>query len=359
MIYRTKHKSNFTVVDNGYLKDENLSWKAKGLFTYILSCNDSWQFYLYELSKHAVDGKASTNKALKELLDNGYLKRSSRYEHKNNNKEKRFNGYNYDVFESNKNIHDRISDAAMLSRNTRGRIAEVENQLLINTKPINTEPLNTKINNIKPKRENLSYSSDSDYSSGLTGFINSFDNRDYIENNNDIANTEDSTNTLNSDNPFNSSPLYTVGSSCSSNNEKPRGENVESERTPEPSFGRGNPDDENQFESDGMEFDIPDGYDIEELEVGEKELEEMDESEEPGTGSYTVRDVEKIKENPLIFKDYELEHFSAEQLSAIYDVLENEIMDYDLFSNSKMRFQDIDTLRIMKNDIYRYVKGVL
>ena len=36
-IRRTKRTDNFTVVRNEYLQDVNLSWKAKGLITYIMS----------------------------------------------------------------------------------------------------------------------------------------------------------------------------------------------------------------------------------------------------------------------------------------------------------------------------------
>lgn len=36
-IRRTKRTGNFTTVRNEYLQDVNLSWKAKGLITYIMS----------------------------------------------------------------------------------------------------------------------------------------------------------------------------------------------------------------------------------------------------------------------------------------------------------------------------------
>ena len=36
-IRRAKRTGNFTTVRNEYLQDVNLSWKAKGLITYIMS----------------------------------------------------------------------------------------------------------------------------------------------------------------------------------------------------------------------------------------------------------------------------------------------------------------------------------
>ena len=39
-VHRTQKEKDYTRVDNKYLKDKNLSWKAKGLLTVILSLDD-------------------------------------------------------------------------------------------------------------------------------------------------------------------------------------------------------------------------------------------------------------------------------------------------------------------------------
>jgi DnaD/phage-associated family protein len=52
-----------------------LSWKAKGIFAYLWSQSDSWNFYEVEVLKHSTDGKASLKAGLKELESAGYLKR--------------------------------------------------------------------------------------------------------------------------------------------------------------------------------------------------------------------------------------------------------------------------------------------
>lgn len=70
-----KYDKNFTVISNNVIKDETLSWKAKGIFAYLWSMPDDWDFYETEVSKHATDGRDSLRSGLKELEDKGYLTR--------------------------------------------------------------------------------------------------------------------------------------------------------------------------------------------------------------------------------------------------------------------------------------------
>ena len=55
---KTKKEKNFTVLDNTFIKDTRLSWKAKGLMTYLLSLPDDWTIHLSEIEQHATDGKS-------------------------------------------------------------------------------------------------------------------------------------------------------------------------------------------------------------------------------------------------------------------------------------------------------------
>lgn len=74
-IRRTKRTDNFTVVRNEYLQDVNLSWKAKGLITYIMSLPPDWQLNLSDLKKRSKDGRDATAAGLRELITNGYCQR--------------------------------------------------------------------------------------------------------------------------------------------------------------------------------------------------------------------------------------------------------------------------------------------
>lgn len=74
-IRRTKRTGNFTTVRNEYLQDVNLSWKAKGLITYIMSLPPDWQLNLSDLKHRSKDGRDATAAGLRELITNGYCQR--------------------------------------------------------------------------------------------------------------------------------------------------------------------------------------------------------------------------------------------------------------------------------------------
>ena len=77
---KTKKEKNFTVLDNTFIKDTRLSWKAKGLMTYLLSLPDDWTIHLLEIEQHATDGKSALRSAINELKEFGYLKAEQKRE---------------------------------------------------------------------------------------------------------------------------------------------------------------------------------------------------------------------------------------------------------------------------------------
>ena len=77
---KTKKEKNYTVLDNTFIKDTRLSWKAKGLMTYLLSLPDDWTIHLSEIEQHATDGKSALRSAINELKDLGYLKAEQKRE---------------------------------------------------------------------------------------------------------------------------------------------------------------------------------------------------------------------------------------------------------------------------------------
>lgn len=81
------YQKSFTTVDNTVLNDTNLSWKAKGLFVYLWSQADEWDFYETEVVKHSTDKIASLKSGLKELEQQGYLKRQRKRDNKGHFKE--------------------------------------------------------------------------------------------------------------------------------------------------------------------------------------------------------------------------------------------------------------------------------
>ena len=65
----------FTALSNKIVRDDKLSWKARGIFLYLFSQSDDWDFYETEVVKHSTDGRDSLRSGLKELEDRGYIKR--------------------------------------------------------------------------------------------------------------------------------------------------------------------------------------------------------------------------------------------------------------------------------------------
>ena len=66
-----KHEKNFVILDKGFLEDENLSFKAKGILTYLLSKPDNWEVSVSHLVEVSKEGKTAIYSALKELEEAG------------------------------------------------------------------------------------------------------------------------------------------------------------------------------------------------------------------------------------------------------------------------------------------------
>ena len=73
--YRVVKNENYSVISNGFIRRKDLSWKAKGILTYILTLPDDWKINLNEITTHATDGEKSFRSGWKELETTGYIKR--------------------------------------------------------------------------------------------------------------------------------------------------------------------------------------------------------------------------------------------------------------------------------------------
>ena len=72
---KLKIKNRYGITPNHILNDKNLSMKAKGLFGYIQSKPEDWDFSVQRIELQTKDGRDSISAGLKELEDIGYLKR--------------------------------------------------------------------------------------------------------------------------------------------------------------------------------------------------------------------------------------------------------------------------------------------
>jgi len=65
----------FTQVANIVLNDKELSFKAKGIFAYLFSKPEGWNFNGDRIAKESCDGRKAVFSGLKELEEKGYLQR--------------------------------------------------------------------------------------------------------------------------------------------------------------------------------------------------------------------------------------------------------------------------------------------
>ena len=72
---RVEKNRNYTTIHNEFLKRKDLSWKAKGIMTYLLSLPDDWVVNLDEIKRNATDGESSFRSGWKELVSAGYVSR--------------------------------------------------------------------------------------------------------------------------------------------------------------------------------------------------------------------------------------------------------------------------------------------
>lgn len=77
IVHIKKHENNFVQIDKRPLSDERLSWKAKGLWTYLMSKPPDWKVYVAELAKRSTDGEHAIRSAMKELINFGYAERKA------------------------------------------------------------------------------------------------------------------------------------------------------------------------------------------------------------------------------------------------------------------------------------------
>ena len=75
-IVRVEKNRNYTTMCNYHLRDKNLSYKAKGLLSYMLSLQDNWDYSVSGLTVVSKESAKAIRSTLKELEDNYYLVRN-------------------------------------------------------------------------------------------------------------------------------------------------------------------------------------------------------------------------------------------------------------------------------------------
>lgn len=72
-VIRVNKTDNYTVMSNHHLQDKQMSLKAKGLLSQMLSLPDDWDYTIKGLVSINKESEAAISSALDELKKNGYL----------------------------------------------------------------------------------------------------------------------------------------------------------------------------------------------------------------------------------------------------------------------------------------------
>lgn len=131
-VFKIEKTKDFTIMSNFHLRDRNLSLKAKGLLSYMLSLPSDWDYSLSGLCSLCKENRDAIRSTLKELQNNNYLEIE---------KLRGIRGhfeYNYLIYEK---PHDIKKDSKSIPdmENPHLDCPDVEEQLQINTNIKNTK----------------------------------------------------------------------------------------------------------------------------------------------------------------------------------------------------------------------------
>lgn len=94
-VFRVHKETNYTTIDNNVFKNKELSYRATGLLTTMLSLPDDWDFTEMGLVALKKESRETIRKTLKELEEHGYLTRT-----RNRDDKGRLTDTNYDIYET-------------------------------------------------------------------------------------------------------------------------------------------------------------------------------------------------------------------------------------------------------------------
>lgn len=135
-IYRVHKTTDYTVMSNEHLRNKEMSLKAKGLLSVMLSLPTNWDYTEQGLASLSKDGRDNTRVALKELERFGYLIRT-----RNRDEKGRLTDTVYDIFE-NPQMENSTDGKTNVGIANIGR-TNVGISTQLNTNKSNKEELNT------------------------------------------------------------------------------------------------------------------------------------------------------------------------------------------------------------------------
>lgn len=131
-VFKIEKNKGYTVMSNYHLRDKSLSYKAKGLLSFMLSLPDDWDYSLNGLVSISKESRDGIRSILKELQEHHYL------EIEKVRGEKGYFEYNYLIYEIPHfiDLDNEKNNPDMLTPHLDN--PDVENNLQINTNILNT-----------------------------------------------------------------------------------------------------------------------------------------------------------------------------------------------------------------------------
>lgn len=143
-VFKIEKQKNYTVMSNYHLQDRTLSFKAKGLLSFMLSLPDDWDYSLKGLVAVSKENLKAIRTILNELKDHGYL------EINQTRGDKGYYKYEYVIREIPLEIEKERNNPDTQKGNTVEGDTEKEHQ-------INTKEKNTKEQIVKGVKSNLPF----------------------------------------------------------------------------------------------------------------------------------------------------------------------------------------------------------
>ena len=144
-VYRVNKNRGYTVMANFHLRDKNLSLKAVGLLSKMLSFNDGWQFSTRGLSAICKEGPDAILSALRELENYGYLVR-----HQARDEKGRMSSMVFEIYEKPQEVLPEAGNPYTENPDADNQVTEkpyTGNPAQRNTDQVITEKTNTSLNN--------------------------------------------------------------------------------------------------------------------------------------------------------------------------------------------------------------------
>ena len=101
-VFRVDKTADYTVMSNTHLREREMSLKAKGLLSLMLSLPDNWDYSISGLASLCKESIPTVRSTLKELEDLGYLKIEKELPSKENHG--RYT-YKYYIYENSNTPH--------------------------------------------------------------------------------------------------------------------------------------------------------------------------------------------------------------------------------------------------------------